>query len=92
MIQISELFQLFTYILLMVLIIALTILTINAIRTLNKVDRLVDDITLKSNKLNGLFDVIDGTTNVVARFSDSIVSVVTSSLSKIFKRKRDENE
>ena len=51
MINITELFSCMFYILLMVLIVVLIIFTVNAIKTLNKVDKLVDDITLKSTKL-----------------------------------------
>lgn len=92
MIDISELFQMFFYILLMVLVVALIVLVINAIKTLNKLDILIDDITVKSNKLDGVFNIVDGATNAVAGFSDSIVSGITHTLSKIFKRKKDKDE
>ena len=92
MINISEFFGLFIYILLMVLIIALIILIINTIKTLGKIDRLVDDITEKSIKLNGVFSIIDGATDAVVGFSDSIVGFVTKGFNKILRKKEKENE
>lgn len=90
MINITELFSCMFYILLMVLIVVLIIFTVNAIKTLNKVDKLVDDITLKSTKLNGVFSIIDGATDAVVGFSDSIVGFFTNSLNKMLNRKREE--
>lgn len=92
MINTSELFQMLFYILLMVLVVALIVLVINAIKTLGKLDKLIDDITIKSSKLDGAFNMIDGATNAFTSFSDSIVGSVTSILSKIKKRKRDKDE
>lgn len=93
MINITEFFSCIFYILLMVLTVVLIIFTVNAIKTLNKVDKLVDDITLKSTKLNGVFNIIDGATDAVVGFSDSIVGFFTNGLNKLFNRKREnENE
>lgn len=93
MINITEFFSCMFYILLMVLVVALIILTINAIKTLGKLDKLVDDISMKSAKLNGVFTIIDGATDAVVGFSDSIVGFFTNGLNKLFNRKKDnENE
>lgn len=93
MIEVSELFTILFYILLMVLVICLIVLAINAIKTLNKVDKLVDDINSKSAKLNGVFSIIDSTTDAVVGFSDSIVGLISNTLGKIFYRKKEkENE
>ena len=66
MVDVSELFNVLFYILLMVLIIALIVLVVHAIKTLSKVDRLVDDISQKSTKLNGVFSIIDGVSQILS--------------------------
>ncbi len=91
-IEISELFTGLFYILLMVLIIALIIFVINAIKTLGKVDKLVDDISQKSNKLDGMFSIIDGATDAVVGFSDNIVGFFSNALGKIFYRKKEKED
>ena len=69
------------------------IFVINAIKTLGKLDKLVDDITIKSTKLNGVFTIIDGATDAVVGFSDNLVGFFTNGLNKLFNRKKDnENE
>lgn len=92
MINIDELFQIVLNILLVVLVVSLIVLVVNAIKTLNKVDSLVDDLSVKSSKLDGLFNVVDTATDTVVSFSDNIVSFIASSLAKVFKRKRDKDE
>lgn len=93
MINITEFFSCMFYILLMVLVVVLIIFVVNAIKTLGKLDKLVDDITLKSTKLNGVFSIIDGATDAIVGFSDNIVGLFTNGLNKLFNRKKDnENE
>ena len=93
MINITEFFSCMFYILLMVLVVVLIIFVVNAIKTLGKLDKLVDDITFKSTKLNGVFTIIDGATDAVVGFSDNLVGFFTNGLNKILNRKKDnENE
>ena len=81
------------YILLIVLVIALIGLVINSIKTLSKVDRLVDDVTDKSRKLDGLFNIVDMATDAMVGISDTIVGFVTDGISRLFKRKKgNEND
>ncbi len=89
MINFSDVLSILFYILLIVLVIALIILVINAIKTLDKVDKLVDDVSQKSRKLNGLFCIIDNTTDAVVGFSDTIVSFLSNAIGKIFNRKKE---
>ncbi|MBR2588136.1 MAG: hypothetical protein IKF82_06285 [Bacilli bacterium] len=91
MINATEFFSIIFYILLIILVFTLIVLVINANKTLGKLDRLVDDITVKSNKLNGVFTIIDGATDAVVGFSDSIVSLCTNAIGKVMNRKK-ENE
>lgn len=75
-----------------ILLIVLIILVIKLIMTLDKVDRIVDDVEDKVHSLDGLFSVIDKTTDSIALFSDSIVNTLASLFYKLFgtksKRKR----
>lgn len=91
MINILDLFVIILYIALIVLVISLTVFILKGIQTLNKVDKLVDDMTVKSSKLNGVFNFIDGTTDALANVSDTIVNFVADAITKIF-RKKDKNE
>lgn len=61
-----------------ILIIVLIILVIQLIQILKKVDRIVDNVDDKVNSLNGIFALIDKTTDSIALFSDSIVNALAS--------------
>ena len=76
------------YIALIVLVIVLIVLAIRAIQTLNKVDKVVDDISNKSSKLDGLFNIIDTTTDAVVGISDTLVSLIANGIENLFNRKR----
>ena len=80
------------YISLIILVIVLIVLGIKAIGTLEKVDKVVDDINEKSSKLNGVFNIIDTTTDVVSGFSDSVVNVISSGIEKLFSRKKGKKD
>jgi uncharacterized protein YoxC len=80
------------YVLLAILLIALIALVIKAIKTLSKVDQMVDDVNIKINKLNGLFNIIDTTTDHLSNITDKLVEVTTSAISRFFNRKTQERE
>lgn len=61
--------------------------------TVDRVNRILDDIERKSKSLNGLFQVIDGVTDTLSVFTDTIVSGVTNVMGMILpKRKRRKKE
>lgn len=61
--------------------------------TVDRVNRILEDVERKSKSLNGLFQVIDGVTDTLSVFTDSIVSGVTSVMGMIFpKRKKRKKE
>lgn len=88
MINAMELMSIIFYIALIILIIVLIVLSVKAINTLNKVDKVVDDIHRKSSKLDGLFNVIDTTTDALVGISDTFISFIASGIESIFKRKK----
>ena len=82
------------YILGSILLIVLIVLGIKLIITMNKIEKVVDDISSKVKSLNGLFSMIDYTTDKLALISDRVVDVVSSIIKRIFVRKgeKDSNE
>ena len=88
MINVMDLMSIIFYIGLIILVIALIVLVFKAMKTLNKVDRTLDDINEKSSKLDGLFHIIDSTTDVVVGLSDRSVSFVAGTIESIINRKR----
>ena len=83
-------FSTMLYMLGSILLIVLIILGIKLIITMNKIENVVDDISRKVKSLDGLFSVIDMTTDKLAMLSDRIVDVVSSLIRKVFKRKGEE--
>ncbi len=82
------------YFLASVLLILLIILSLKLIIVINKVENLTDDATKKLKSLNSIFRVIDNFTDRIALINDRIVMTITSLLSRVFNRKRkdDNNE
>ena len=91
--QLTEALLVLLYILGSILLIVLIILGVKLINTMNKIDLVVDDINKKVTSLNGLFTMIDATTDKLSLLSDRLVDGVTLLVKKIFKpknRKEDE--
>ena len=76
-----------------ILLIVLIILGIRLIQLVEKVDHIVDDVNSKVNSLNGLFAVVDKTSDFLSKVGDSVISAFANVFSKIFNRnKRKEKE
>lgn len=78
------------YIFGIILLIVLIILGIRAIQMLDKMDHLIDDMESKVNSLNSLFTMIDRTTDGFALITDRVIAVITSVISRIFKKEKKE--
>ena len=85
----AEILSLVLYFLGSILLVVLIILGVKLIITMNKIENVVDDISTKLKSLNGLFSIIDTTTDKIALISDRVVDVVSSIIRRIFKRKED---
>ena len=79
------------YILAIVLIVILIIIGIRFLAILDTIDRIADDIEEKVSSLDGAIAIINKTVNGIADFKDSVVYNLTSRVSKIFKRKKKED-
>jgi len=76
------------YFLLIILLIVGIILGIRLIGAMDRVDSILDSVEAKVNSLNGLFSVIDFTTDKISAFSDRVVDVISGFLSKIRRKKK----
>ena len=85
-------FSVILYVLGSILLVALIILVIKLMKTLKKVDMAIDDLNVKSRKLDGVFTIIDTTTDTISALSDKIVGVLIKGISNLFKRKKKEDE
>ena len=83
----AEVLPLVLYFLGSILLVVLIILGVKLIITMNKIENVVDDISSKVKSLNGLFSIIDTTTDKLALISDKVVDGVSSVIKKVFKRK-----
>lgn len=88
MIDVKDLFLVILYIVLIILVVVSIIAVIKLMKTLKKVDKIVDDVDVKVNKLNGLFNIIDSTTDAITSFSDKIIDGVSNGIAKLFSKKK----
>ena len=80
----GEFLPIIVYILLIVILIIGIVLGIKLIITMDKVEKVVDDVNDKIQSLNGFFSIIDFTTDKIALFSDTLVGFLSNGISKIF--------
>ena len=88
-------FEFIIYFLGSILLMVLICLGVKLMITLNKVDKLVDDITDKSKSLDGLFGTIDKVTDAVSSVNDKVIALVFNSIttiSKKLKKKKERND
>ncbi|MBE6161788.1 MAG: hypothetical protein E7158_06185 [Firmicutes bacterium] len=83
------------YFLLIIILVIGIILGIKSINTLNKVEKVVDDVNDKVKSLNGFFSIIDFTTDKIALLTDKTVEGISALISRLFinrKKKKKGNE
>lgn len=78
-------------ILLIVLLIVGIVLGVRLINTLNRINEVIDNVEAKVNSLNGLFNVINFTTDKITAIGDRVVEGVNG-LIKRFSKKRYSSE
>lgn len=76
------------YILLIILLVIGIILGIKSIITIKKVEKVVDDVNEKVESLNGMFQIIDFTTDKIVSLTDKVIDGVSTLASKIFFKKK----
>lgn len=84
------------YILLIIILVIGIILGIKSIITLNKVEKVVEDVNDKVQSLNSVFSIIDFTTDKLALITDKVVEYISMIFTRLFTSKKrkgeDENE
>lgn len=88
MIDFYELLKILLFVALIVLVIILIILGIKLMRTLKKVDGVIDDVNTKIKSVDGLFSIIDKTTDYASLVSDKLINALSSLVSVFMKRKK----
>ena len=91
MIELNTFLPILLYILGIILMVILIILGIKAIQMMDKMDRIMDNIEDKVNSLNGMFAVINKTTDSIDLISSKVVGVVTNTIGRLFRRKKMED-
>ena len=89
---ISEVLPVILYILGAILLVALIVLTEKLIITMNKIEKVVDNITEKVSTLDKLFEIVGLVTGKFTAVTDKIVDVAASLVEKVFKRKGEKDE
>ena len=91
-VDLNELLPVILYVALIVLVVILIVLGIKLIRTLKKLDIVIEDINSKMNRVDGLFNIIDRTTDFASSISDKVVSSISSFINVLVRRKRGNDE
>ena len=86
---INEVLPVILYILGSVLLVALIVLTVKLIITMNKIEKVVDNITIKVKTLDQAFDMIGVVTQKFSAIPDKVIDGVSLLIDKIFKKKGD---
>ena len=80
------------YFLLIIFLIIGIILGIKLIITLDKVEKVVEDVNDKVQTLNGFFHIIDYTTDKIAFATDKVVDTIASVFNKLLFSKKNKKE
>ena len=89
---VAEVLPVILYILGAILLVALIVLTVKLIITMNKIEKVVDNITEKVSTLDKLFEIIGLVTGKFTAVTDKIVDALASVIEKVFKRKGEIDE
>ena len=91
-IDFNEFLNVLMHISLIALIIVFIVVGFKLIKTLGKVNDIMDDISGKMNKVNGVFDIIDKTTDYASSISDKVLNALSGLLSVFTKRKKGNDD
>lgn len=88
MISITEFFAVIFYVLGAILLITLIMLVLRLMNTLDKVDHVIDDVSDKSRKLDGVFSLVDKTADAINTVSDTVTQFIVSGIHNLLNRKK----
>lgn len=87
-IDVSAFLEIILYLLVITLVIIFIILGIRLINTLKKVDSVIDDVNVKMSKVDGVFNIIDRTTDYAATISDKVINGISNFIISLFRKKK----
>jgi len=79
-----EFLPIIIYILVIIILLVGIVLGIKFIITLGKVEKVVDNVSTKVKALDGIFNIIDSTTDKIVLVTDKVLDGLTSVIAKIF--------
>jgi hypothetical protein len=80
------------YVLGIILLVILIILSIRLLKAMNNINKIIEDVDVKVKSLNGIFQIIDFTTDKLSVVTDRITDVISNFLLRIFKKKESEEK
>ncbi len=80
------------YSLIAILLLVIIIFIIRLFSTLSRLNKTLDDVNSKVEKLNGLFNIIDNTTDYISVISDKFIDKITGLIDNWFSKKKKEGE
>lgn len=92
MIDLNNFLTILLYISCIILVIIFIVLGIKLIKTLGKIDGVIEDVNNKMNKVNGVFDIIDKTTDYASTISDKIIGTLSRFVNSLINRKKGNDE
>lgn len=88
MMDVSDFLTILLYVFGCSLLVALTVFVIRLMETLKKVNSLLDDLSSKSEQLNGVFDIVDRSSGMVNSIVNGVSDKVSGIVSNIIKKKK----
>ena len=90
--EMSLILGIITYIFTIILLIVAIIIGIRIIGLTDKAEIILDDVEKKVNSLNGIFNVVDKVSLGMEKIGNKITGTITNLISKVFKKKKEEEE
>lgn len=91
-VDLNELLGLVLYICSTILVIVFIVVGIRLIKTLKKVDNVIDDVNEKMDKVDGVFNIIDKTTDYASSVSDRIINAISGFINNLLRKKRGNDD
>lgn len=88
----TEILLIIIYSLIAILLVVLIVFVVRLFSTLTRVNKTLDEVNTKVEKLNGLFNIIDNTTDYLSLVSDKLIDKITSVISNLFSKNKKEGE
>mgnify|MGYP004674293611 FL=1 len=90
--MLSDALVIVLYISLIIFVITLIVLVIKLMDTLNRANKLIDNLQKKAESLDSLFNIFDFTTNKFSLIGETISTYVLGFVKKLFGKKEREEE